>query len=94
MPRTAQDIIDQADRLAERFEKHEPDRAKLRDAGSLRRVRQAFQRRAATEQELADAVREARDDGQTWMAIGVMLGTSGEAARQRYGAPVAKPREA
>lgn len=90
MPRTAQEIVDQADRLAERFEKHEPDRTKLRDAGSLRRVRQAFQRRAATEQELADAVRAARDDGQTWTAIGVMLGTSGEAARQRYGAQAAK----
>ena len=90
MPRTAQDIVDQADRLAKRFEEHEPDDKKVRDAGSLRRVRKAFQRRAATEQELADAVCAARDDGQSWAAIGVMLGTSGEAARQRYGAQVAR----
>jgi hypothetical protein len=90
MPRTAQDIVDQADRLAKRFEEHEPDDRNFREAGSLRRVREAFQRRAATEQELADAVRIARDDGQSWAAIGAMLGTSGEAARQRYGTRAAR----
>jgi hypothetical protein len=30
------------------------------------------------------AVRAARADGHSWAAIGAMLGTSGEAARQRY----------
>lgn len=73
-----------------RFEEHEPDAANMRDAGSLRKVRKAFQRRAATEQHLTDAVNAARDDGQSWAAIGAMLGTSGEAARQRYGAPATK----
>jgi FAD/FMN-containing dehydrogenase len=90
MPRTAQEIVNQADRLAKRFEEHEPDAANIRDASSLRKVRKAFQRRAATEQQLADAVRAARDDGQSWTAIGAMLGTSGEAARQRYGTPATK----
>ena len=90
MPRTAQDIVNQADSLAKRFEDHEPDVANIRDAGSLREVRKAFQRQAATEQELAAAVSVAREDGQSWAAIGVMLGTSGEAARQRYGAPATK----
>jgi FAD/FMN-containing dehydrogenase len=90
MPRTAQEIVNQADRLAKLFEEHEPDAANIRDASSLRKVRKAFQRRAATEQQLADAVRAARDDGQSWTAIGAMLGTSGEAARQRYGTPATK----
>jgi hypothetical protein len=90
MPRTAKDIVEQAERLAKRFEDHEPDKKTVRDAGSLRMVREAFKRRAATEQELADAVSAAREDGQSWAAIGVMLGTSGEAARQRYGAEAAK----
>jgi FAD/FMN-containing dehydrogenase len=90
MPRTSQEIMSQADKLAKRFEEHEPDAANVRDAGSLRKVRKAFQRRAATEQELANAVRAARDDGHSWAAIGAMLGTSGEAARQRYGTPAAR----
>jgi len=87
MPRTAQEILSQADGLAKRFEDHEPNAANVRDAGSLSNVRLAFQRRAATEQELTVAVHAARDAGQSWAAIGAMLGTSGEAARQRYGTP-------
>jgi len=90
MPRTAQEILSQADSLAKRFEEHEPEADNVRDAASLRNVRLAFQRRAATEQGLTDAVNAARDDGQSWAAIGAMLGTSGEAARQRYGTPATK----
>jgi hypothetical protein len=86
MPRTTREIISQAEALATRFEAHEPSVADLKDAESLRRVRKAFQRRAASEQELADAVLAARGEEQSWSAIGSMLGTSGEAARQRYGA--------
>jgi len=90
MPRTAQEIVSQADRLAKRFEEHEPESANVHDAKSLAQVRKAFQRRAQSEQELAEAVHLAREDGQSWTAIGAMLGTSGEAARQRYGTPAAK----
>ncbi len=90
MPRTAQQIVNRANELARRFEEQEPDPAGIRDASSLQEVRNAFQRRAATEQQLAEAVRTVRDDGQSWTAIGAMLGTSGEAARQRYGAPATK----
>jgi Flp pilus assembly protein TadD len=90
MPRTAQEILRQADHLAKHFEDHEPKTDNVHDAKTLARVRQAFQRRAESEQELAEAVRLAREDGQSWSAIGAMLGTSGEAARQRYGVSTAK----
>jgi hypothetical protein len=90
MPRTSQEILSQADKLAKRFEDHDADPANIREAGSLRKIRRAFQRRAATEQELVNAVHAARNDGQSWAAIGAMLGTSGEAARQRYGTPAAR----
>jgi hypothetical protein len=90
MPRTAQDIVDQAEKLAKQFEDHEPESSNIRDAASLRRVREAFLRKAASERELDEAVRSAREDGQSWATIAAMLGTSGEAARQRYGAPAAK----
>ncbi len=92
MPRTTADIVSQADRLAKKFEHHDPDPSNVRDTSSLRGVRKAFQQRALAERELADAVQIARDDGQSWAAIGTMLGTSGEAARQRYGAPLTKSR--
>jgi hypothetical protein len=87
MPRTTQEILDQADELAARFQDHEPDQTNVRDAGSLRAVRWAFQARADAERGLADAVSVARADGHSWAAIGAMVGTSGEAARQRYGQP-------
>jgi hypothetical protein len=90
MPRTTSEILSQAESLAKRFEDHDPSDIDLRNADSLRRVRQAFQRRAAIEHEIVDAVVAARDDDQSWTAIGAMLGTSGEAARQRYGAASAR----
>ena len=91
MPRTAKEILDQADELAARFEAHEPDPADVTDAGPLRAVRLAFQARADAERRLADAVLAARAEGHSWATIGAMVGTSGEAARQRYG-NVASPR--
>jgi hypothetical protein len=87
MPRTAQEIMSQADQLAKHFEEHVPDPENTRDAVSLQNVRKAFLRKAAAEEKLLNAVISARDDGQSWGSIGAMLGTSGEAARQRYGTP-------
>jgi hypothetical protein len=65
MPRTAEEIVSQANQLAKRFEEHEPDAASIRDAASLRKVRKAFQRRAGMERELGEAVLAARADGQS-----------------------------
>ena len=90
MPRTAQEILDQADELAVRFEHHEPDTTTSHDATGLRDLRVAFQARAVAERMLTDAVTVARDQGRSWAAIGAMVGTSGEAARQRYGQRVSK----
>lgn len=86
MPRTAQEILDHADALAARFERAEP--ADVRDATALRAVRDAVLARADAERNLGDAVVRARHEGHSWAAIGAMVGTSGEAARQRYGQAV------
>lgn len=85
MPRSGAEIIEQAERLADFFEEAVPRPGEIRNADSLRDVRKAFLRRAGVELELTSAVEQAREDGQSWSAIGAMLGTSGEAARQRYG---------
>ncbi|MFQ5556873.1 MAG: hypothetical protein ACE5GB_05110 [Acidimicrobiales bacterium] len=83
MPRSTQEILDQADELAARFEDHDP--GSVDDAGALRGLRTAFRNRADAEKQLAEAVAAARAEGHSWASIGAMVGTSGEAARQRYG---------
>lgn len=85
MPRTIDEIIDQAEELAARFEGHEPDSDDIKDARALRELRHAFLARAEAEQRVTDAVEKARAEGHSWASIGAMVGTSGEAARQKYG---------
>ena len=87
MPRTAQEILDHADELAARFEAHEPG-DDIQDTTELRLVREAFLSGADAERALGDAVIRARHNGHSWASIGAMVGTSGEAARQRYGQSV------
>ena len=83
--RTVEQIVADADALADRFEQQGPDPATMRDSTSLRAVHQAFQRVAFAEHELAEAVAVARADSFSWALIGSMMGTTREAARQRYG---------
>jgi hypothetical protein len=42
--------------------------------------------RARSERQVADAVIAARVSGASWQKIGSLLGTSAQAAQQRYGA--------
>ena len=87
MKRSVQDILDHADELAKRFEDYEPNPEDERDPASLKHLREAVLERSNAERSVRDAVDAARADGLSWAAIGSMLGTSGEAARQRYGHP-------
>jgi hypothetical protein len=86
MPRSFKAILKHADELAARFDEMQPTPGGVRDARSLRDLREAVLNRARAEAGVADAVTVARAEGHSWSAIGAMLGTSGEAARQRYGA--------
>lgn len=45
--------------------------------------------RSEAERHIIDAVRKAREAGMPWSAIGSFVGTTGEAARQRYANKVA-----
>ena len=85
MPRTLQEIIDHADDMSAAFDDYQPDPATLRDPAPMLRARTAVQARAQAEADVAAAVTDMRDAGYSWAAIGMVLGTSGEAARQRYG---------
>lgn len=56
-----------------------------RDAASFRRIIAARRALADAEQELRDAVKGAREAGDSWTVIGAALDTTRQAAYQRFG---------
>ncbi len=87
MPRSIQEILDHADELAKRFEDYEPDPSDERPVEEYLLERAALAR-ARSERQIVDAVTTARSKNVSWQRIGELLGTSGQAAQQRYGAVV------
>jgi hypothetical protein len=85
MPRSVQEILDHADELAERFESYEPSAGDERDPDVFSELRRAVFSRSEAERSIKEAVDHARERGYSWAFIGSLMGTSGEAARQRYG---------
>ena len=83
MPRSLDELLAHADELADRFGAYEPQDGDRGEPALMALRRLAFQR-SMMERELTGAVREARRAGASWAKIGNELGTSGEAARQRY----------
>jgi len=87
MPRSIQAILDHADELAERFENYEPSPNDERPVeGCL--LERAAVARARGERQIVDAVTAARAKSISWQRIGDILGTSAQAAQQRYGSVV------
>ena len=84
MPRSVQDILDHADELAKRFEDYEPS-PDDEVAVAEHLLRRAVLARARSERQISEAVDAARRAGISWKRIGVELGISAQAARQRYG---------
>jgi hypothetical protein len=89
MPRRVEEILQHADELAERFENYEPDPENELDVEAVALLRTAVVERSAAERHLMEAVRAARQSGMSWAAIGTFVGTTGEAARQKYSDKVA-----
>jgi len=87
MPRSIQEILDHADQLADRFEDYEPDAADERPVEEYLLQRAAVAR-ARGERQIIEAVTSARAKGISWQRIGEILGTSAQAAQQRYAAIV------
>ncbi len=87
MPRSIQEILDHADLLAKRFEDYEPKPGDERPVEEYLLERAAIAR-ARGEQQVLDAVTRAKSKGMSWQRIGDILGTSAQAAQQRYGATV------
>jgi FAD/FMN-containing dehydrogenase len=85
MPRSIQEILDHADELARRFEGYEPADGDQRPLEEHLLQRAAIAR-ARSERQIIEAVSAARSAGIPWSTIGELLGTSAQAAQQRYGA--------
>jgi hypothetical protein len=84
MPRSIQEILDHADELAQRFEDHEPDPGDERPVEEYL-IQRAALARARSERQIIEAVTAARTKSLSWQRIGELLGTSAQAAQQRYG---------
>lgn len=85
MPKSSQQLIDDLDSLVERFESYEPREQDRRDPQLYRNLEAAVRARAESEQAIVAAVAAMRADGDSWATIGWILGTTGQAAQQRYG---------
>ena len=86
MPRSYEEIVNQAEELSRVLEENFAPAVSKEEAA----VRAAALRRALAESELGEAVAAARQAGVPWDRIGEAVGTSGEAARQKYRALVDK----
>lgn len=84
-PRSIEDIKARAAEFADLFENYDPKPGD-EDASlpPVMAVKLAAWRRDSAERELAEAVRAAREQRLSWREVGEAIGTSGEAARQRY----------
>ncbi|QNJ56265.1 hypothetical protein SEA_OHGEESY_36 [Gordonia phage Ohgeesy] len=92
MPRTTEEILAHADELASRFENDfEPTSSSTVDA--LDGLSKAVVEAANAEKNVRLWVEQARTQGKSWGAIGGVLGTTGEAARQRYTVTKPPPRK-
>jgi hypothetical protein len=81
------DGFDHADQLAERFVKYDPVPGEERPVEEYLLQRAALAR-ARSERDIVDAITAARSTGVPWQGVGELLGTSAQAAQQRYGSLV------
>ncbi len=85
--RSIDDIAARAEQFADAFENYEPKPGdKNAPLPPVMAVKLAAWRRDRAESELAEAIRSAREQRLSWREVGEAIGTTGEAARQRYSA--------
>ena len=85
MPRSTHQLIDHAEDLADRFEAAEPNPLSDEQHATVFDLRDAVVRRGRAEAGVTAQVARARAAGVSWSVIATVLGTSRQAAQQRYG---------
>lgn len=91
MPRNAQSIIDHADQLAAAFEVAEPKPLDEDQHAAVLGLRDAVVEHGRAEAKVQVAVTRARAAGASWAVLATVLGTSRQAAQQRYGGAEGTP---
>ena len=85
MPRSLNELIKHADFYAKQFEDYPTSSQDAIDSATFNELWSAGQQKSTLENSIAELVVKARSENMSWKLIGQIIGTSGEAARQRYG---------
>lgn len=85
VPKTLGEILAHADALADAFERYEPRPGDERDLRPYRALERAVKQRADAERAIVESVAAMRAARWSWSSVGAILGTTGQAAQQRYG---------
>jgi hypothetical protein len=87
MSRTPEELERLASETEAELDALDPATTTAEDPADLRAIAQALEAVSAAEAVLAQAVRTARRNGRSWTRIGMALGVSRQAARQRWANP-------
>ena len=85
MPRTREELEKAAADAEAWLDALDPDTTAAEDPADLRRIGIALRALADEQREVEQAVAAARANGRSWGEIGLVLGVSRQAARERYG---------
>lgn len=85
MPRTREQLEQAAADASAWLDSLDPAATPAEDPRDLRAIAIAVRSVAAAEEQIAIAVAAARASGRSWGRIGMALGVSKQAARERYG---------
>lgn len=87
-PHPTPTTADEADATEQWLDQLDPAHLDFRDAAHVRAIIAAAQALTAAEENLRQAVADARAAGDSWTLIGAALGTSKQAAHERFRAYV------
>ena len=90
MPRTREELERAAAESESWLDSLDPTTTPAENPADLRRIGLALRRLADEQREVEEAVAAARENGRSWGMIGLVLGISRQAARERYGHPATR----
>jgi len=90
MPRTREELEKAATDAETWLESLDLAATPAEDPTDLRRIGLALRDLADDQREVDEAVAAARENGRSWGEIGLVLGISRQAARERYSQPAAR----
>ncbi len=91
VPRTQQQLEQAATDAEAWLDALDPATTAAEDPADLRRIGRALRGLSDEQREVDQAVRAAHRNGRSWAEIGLVLGISRQAARERYSGKVARP---